>query len=137
MAWETVRELIAAAAGDEVCPGMVTTVHTAASNLRWHPHIHAVASRGGWNRAGAWHPVPYVDTRAAETIFRHKVISFLAAEGLLNEERIALLDSWKAGHTGFSAHRREPARVQRHHGGMLSRQTLEGAASVTPAGSFP
>lgn len=103
-AWETVRELIAAATEGDVRPGMVATVHTAASDLRFHPHIHAIASRGGWDRAGAWHPVPYVDTHAAERLFRHKVILFLAAEGLLNEDRIELLDSWKSGHTGFSAH---------------------------------
>jgi hypothetical protein len=83
---------------------MVATVHTAASDLRWHPHVHALASRGGWERAGSWYPVAYVDPHAAELLFRKKVISFLAAEGLLDEGRIALLDSWKSGHTGFSAH---------------------------------
>ncbi|MGH9379093.1 MAG: transposase, partial [Thermoanaerobaculia bacterium] len=92
------RELIAAATGDDVRPRVVATVHTAACDLRWHPHMHALASRGGCDRPGTWHPVPYVDTRAAEKLFRQKVISFLAAEGLLDEERIALLDSWKAGH---------------------------------------
>ena len=35
---------------------------------------------------------------------RQKVIGFLAAEGLLDEGRLELLDSWKSGHTGFSAH---------------------------------
>ena len=72
-AWESVAELTAEAAGDDVRPGMVAAVHTAASDLRWHPHIHAIASRGGWDRAGAWRPVPWVDTHAAELVFRHKV----------------------------------------------------------------
>ncbi len=102
-AWQTVHELIAEAAGDEVRPGMVAAVHTAASDLRWHPQIHAIASRGGWDREGRWHSVASVDTRAAELLFRHKVISLLAARGLLTEDRIELLESWKSGHTGFSA----------------------------------
>lgn len=42
---------------------MVATIHTSASDLRWHPHTHALASRGGWDRSGRWYPVPYVDTR--------------------------------------------------------------------------
>ena len=37
-------------------------------------------------------------------LFRHKVLTLLSGEGLLSEERIELLDSWKHGHTGFSAH---------------------------------
>jgi hypothetical protein len=39
---------------------------------------------------------------AAEKLFRHKVITLLRHEGLSNEERIALLLSWR--HSGFSAH---------------------------------
>jgi len=113
---QTVHELIAEAAGDEVRPGMVAAVHTAASDLRWHPHIHAIASRGGWDREGRWHSVASVDTRAAELLFRHKVISFLAAQGLLTDERIELLDSWKSGHTGFSAHNAVTVRADDHDG---------------------
>ncbi len=47
-------------------------------------------------------PVPYVDAKAAELLFRHKVIRFLREEGLLSEERIELLLSWQ--NTGFSVH---------------------------------
>jgi hypothetical protein len=105
-AWETVAELIGEAAGADVRPGLVAALHTASSDLRWHPHVHAVASRGGWDREGQWHAVPYVDERAAELLFRQKVISLLAGEGLLGPERLELLDSWRSGHTGFSAHNR-------------------------------
>ncbi|MCH7665549.1 MAG: transposase [Acidobacteria bacterium] len=53
-AWETVRELIAEATSGDVRPGMVAAVHTASSDLRWHPHVHALVSRGGWDRGGTW-----------------------------------------------------------------------------------
>ena len=70
--------------------------------LGFHPHVHAIASRGGWDREGRWVPVPFVDAVAAERLFRHQVIALLRDEGLLSEERIALLLSWR--NSGFSAH---------------------------------
>ena len=47
-------------------------------------------------------PVPYVDAKAAELLFRHKVIAFLRDEQLLSDERIGLLLWWQ--NTGFSVH---------------------------------
>ena len=64
--------------------------------------MHALVSRGGWGRDGTWVPVPYVDAKAAELLFRHKVIALLRGEELLSEERIDLLLSWQ--NTGFSVH---------------------------------
>jgi len=130
-AWETVCELIAEATSRDVRPGMVAAVHTAASDLRWHPHVHALGSQGGWDRAGTWYRVAYVDTHAAELLFRHKVISFLAAEDLLNDARIELLDSWKSGHTGFSAHNAVTVRADDHDGiERLARYLLRPSLSL-------
>ena len=47
-------------------------------------------------------PVPFVDSEAAEKIFRQKVMRFLKDEGLLSEERAAMLLSWRR--SGFSVH---------------------------------
>jgi hypothetical protein len=41
-----------------------------------------------------------MDAHQAELLFRHKVFRFLKKKGLLSDERIELLLSWK--HTGFS-----------------------------------
>ena len=49
---------------------------------------------------GQWIPVPYIDAHQAELLFRHKVFKILKKHGLLSDERINLLLSWK--HTGFS-----------------------------------
>ena len=104
-AWETVLELMCAASGDEgMRPGMVAVVQTAGDLANWHPHVHAMVSRGGWTRGWEWVPVPYVDEHSAELLFRHKVIRLLQGEGLLSEERTELLLSWR--HTGFSVHNR-------------------------------
>ena len=101
--WEVVRELMAAALGDpSFRPGMVAVVQTHGDRLDWHPHVHAIATRGGWDAEGGFVPMPFVSTTAAERLFRHKVITLLRDEELLTEERIELLLSWR--HSGFSAH---------------------------------
>jgi hypothetical protein len=52
--------------------------------------VHALVSRGAWDRSGRWRPVPYVDTQAAELLYREKVLAPLAQEDLLSEERSPL-----------------------------------------------
>ena len=72
------------------------------SKINFHPHVHAIVSRGGWTKGGVWIPVAYVDTKPAELLFRHKVFSLLGKAGVIEEDRIALLLWWK--HSGFSIH---------------------------------
>ena len=104
-AWETVLELMCAAAGDEgMRPGMVAVVQTAGDLANWHPHVHAIVSRGGWTQDGEWIPVAFADEHSAELLYRHKVMRLLQDEGLLSDERTELLLSWR--HTGFSVHNR-------------------------------
>ena len=101
-AYETLNELMAAAAFEEegFRPGMVSVVQTFGDAARFHPHVHAICSRGGWNARGEWLPVPYLDHRMAEEVFRHRVLRLLQNEGLLSEERSRLLLSWDR--SGFS-----------------------------------
>ena len=96
-AYETVKELMSAAAGEEkgFRPGVVSMAQTFGDRANFHPHVHALATRGGWTSSGEWIPVPYVDERAAEELFRHKVLALLRRRGLLSEERIELLLSWR------------------------------------------
>jgi hypothetical protein len=104
---ETAKELLAgAAAGEEqgLRVGIVAVVQTFGDRANFHPHVHALVTRGGWTEAGEWAPVPYVDERAAEELFRHKVLGMLRRRGLLSQERIELLLSWRR--SGFSVHNR-------------------------------
>ena len=104
-AWETVRDLMIEATGEETLrPGVVAVVQTASDLGNWHPHVHPLVSRAGWSVDGEWIPVAFVDERSAELLFRHKVIRLLQDEGLLSDERTQLLLSWR--HTGFSVHNR-------------------------------
>jgi hypothetical protein len=85
-------------------PELVAVVQTFGDRANFHPHLHALVTRGGWTGFGDWVPVPYVDERAAEELFRHKVLGLLRRRGLLSEERIELLLSWRR--SGFSVHNR-------------------------------
>jgi hypothetical protein len=81
-----------------------SVVQTFGDRANFHPHVHALVSRGGWTASGEWIPVPYVDEGAAERLFRHKVLALLRGRGLLSQERIELLLSWRR--SGFSVHNR-------------------------------
>ena len=70
-------------------PGMVSVIQTFGEGAKFHPHVHALCSRGGWTASGEWIPLPYVDEAAAEKLFRHKVLALLRRRGLLSQERIA------------------------------------------------
>lgn len=103
-AYDTAREMISAAspAGADITPGMVAVVQTFGDDLGWHSHVHALVTRGGWERDGQWTPVPFVDGEAAALVLRHKVLRLLQREGVLSDERTRLLLSWR--HSGFSVH---------------------------------
>ncbi len=53
-AWQTARELMAVAAGEEqgLRPGRVALVQTFGEQLSIHPHLHAPVARGGWTASG-------------------------------------------------------------------------------------
>ena len=83
---------------------MVSVVQTFGDRVNFHPHVHALVSRGGWTACGEWIPVPYVDEGAAERLFRHKVPALLRKKRRMSQERIELLLSWRR--SGFSVHNR-------------------------------
>jgi hypothetical protein len=68
--------------------------------FRPHPHTHCLASRGVWNDERQWTPFPYIDTNAAEKLFRHKIIYLLKNKDLLSDERIEMLNAFRR--SGFS-----------------------------------
>ena len=92
LAFETIQELMGEAVGDDNArPGVVAVPQTFGSVLQPHPHLHALASRGVWNRHGQWLPVPYVGNVAAEKLFAHKIFRLLKGKALLSDERMELV----------------------------------------------
>ncbi|MGH7361394.1 MAG: transposase, partial [Candidatus Methylomirabilales bacterium] len=105
-AYYNIKELMVAAVAEEkgFRPGVVSVVQTFGDRANFNPHVHALVSRGGFSASGEWIPVPYLDEGAAEKLFRHKILALLRRRGLLSEERIELLLSWRR--SGFSVHNR-------------------------------
>jgi hypothetical protein len=79
-AYETIKDLMAAAAVEEkgFGPGVVSVVQTFRDRANFHPHVHALVSRGGSTSSGEGIPVQYGDEGAAERLFRHKVLPGIA-----------------------------------------------------------
>ena len=101
LGYETIKELMIEAVGnDKARPGVVAVPQTFGNVLNPHPHCHCLASRGLWDDNGQWLPVPYIDTVAAEKLFRLKVLHLLKGKELLSQQRMELLDSFR--HSGFS-----------------------------------
>jgi hypothetical protein len=46
------RQVAYQTAGELLMPGMIAVVQTFGDDLSWHPHVHALVTRGGWDRAG-------------------------------------------------------------------------------------
>ncbi len=105
-AYQTIQELLAAAVVEDkgFRPGVVTVVQTFGDRVNFHPHVHALATRGGWSASGEWIGVAQVDEGAAERLFQHKLPRMLREKGLVSEQRIELLLSWRR--SGFSVHNR-------------------------------
>jgi len=81
---------------------MVAVVQTYGDRLDWHPHVHAMATRGGWDAEGRFVSIPFVSTVAVERLFRAEVLRRLLDKELISEAVIDNLLSWR--HSGFSAH---------------------------------
>ncbi len=110
-----VQALKSEAVGDDNArPGVVAVPQTFGSVLQPHPHLHALASHGVWDQQGQWIPVPYVDTTPAEELFAHKIFRLLKTKGLLSDERMQLLLSFR--HSGFSVDASPTVWPQDSHG---------------------
>jgi len=80
----------------------VVCIQTFAENLRWNPHVHVLLLSGMVNQAGEFLPLSHWDLPVLSEIFRREVFSMLQSKGLLTEERLQLLCSWR--HSGFHVH---------------------------------
>ncbi|MHB8896858.1 MAG: transposase [Candidatus Geothermincolia bacterium] len=65
-----------------------------------HPHLHVMATDGGFTPDGAFHPLPMMSLAPLEHLFRHSVFKMLLRKGLLTPERIKLMKSWER--SGFN-----------------------------------
>ena len=88
--------------GAGVCPAMAVVKHTFGEGVRFHPHLNALITSGGWNASRVWHPVPMWDQGVLRELFEIEVFRFLRRGDLLSRERMELIRSWP--HSGFNVH---------------------------------
>jgi len=81
-------------------PGLVVCVHSFGNLLNFHPHLHVMATDGGFTPEGVFHPLPAMSLAPLEQLYRHSVFKMLLRKGLLTPERIKLMKSWE--HSGFN-----------------------------------
>jgi hypothetical protein len=81
-------------------PGLVVCVHSFGNLLNFHPHLHVMATDGGFMSDGAFLPLPTMSLAPIEELFRHRVCRMLRRKGLLTPERIKFMRSW--AHSGFN-----------------------------------
>src|SRR3972149_7532891 len=103
-AHETVKEMIQAFIEDNtVTPGMIVAIQTfGSSDIHWHPHLHCLVTNGCFDKDGTFHPMDILLPSAIIEVFQHKVFRMLLKEGLITEERVKMILSWR--HTGFHVH---------------------------------
>ena len=118
-AYEAVRRAYGAYLEDRtVVPGFVASIQTFGSfAANFHPHIHALATQGAFQRDGEFLPVGTVNTDVIEELFRRLVLTRLhRAERLTEEFRDNLLGWVRSGfsvHAGSRIYPTEPEHLER------------------------
>jgi hypothetical protein len=104
LAWETVRDVYAAAFGrDGLQPGMVSALQTFGELAHWHPHLHALVTDGAFDATDGFVPLPETPAGVFAEVWRTKVFSLLRQAGCISSRAVWVMRSWK--HSGFSVDR--------------------------------
>jgi hypothetical protein len=107
LANESLREWMQTALNwTDGAPGVVLTLHTFGGYLNFHPHIHAIATDGVFDRTGVFTPLPEAKLRALRDLFRAKVFRLLVQRKLLSPALVHKFMQWK--HSGFNLFRGDP-----------------------------
>jgi len=109
LANESLREWMQTALNEtDAAPGVVLTLHTFGDYLNFHPHIHAIATDGLFDRAGVFTPLPEAKLRALRDLFRAKVFRLLVQRKRLSPALVHKFMQWK--HSGFNLFRSDPVK---------------------------
>lgn len=91
---------------EDVRPGIVVSIATAGDLVQWHPHLHILATDGGFSSDGSFQSLEQWDGEALMRLFRKALLERLVRKHAISEELRAKLLTWR--HPGFSTHVGEP-----------------------------
>ena len=101
VAYQSIREVLGEVRGErKAVPGAIISVHTAGNLLNFHPHLHALVTRGVFSADGAFLPVSRIPSRILARVFAHHLLAMLKGEGKIDERTIQKMQAWK--HSGFN-----------------------------------
>ena len=95
----------------------------------WNPHVHALITNTCWDREGNHYAMPKIGTadfEVIEELFAASVFRMLLEEGMISEELVEKMSSWK--HSCFSIHRGSAIKAEDED----SRKTLSDYISRAP-----
>jgi len=104
-AWSTVNEMYQALVPDSL-PGAAMVLQTSGEALRFNPHLHSLVTDGAFTKDGTFHKLPYFSNEKFTAVFAVKVLSLMRRAGLIDTDRIELINTWE--HSGFSVWAGEP-----------------------------
>jgi len=64
--------------GADARPGIVVSIATAGNLLRWHLHLHLLATHGAFSDDATFHPLAAWDAEALMRLFRERLLARLA-----------------------------------------------------------
>ncbi len=100
-AWESVVEVVRDVLGrDDLVPGLIAGIQTFGELVHFHPHIHAIATDGGFLPNGTFVCLPKIDTGRLLAAWQTKVFEFLLAAEKIDQPTVDQMRCWP--HSGFS-----------------------------------
>ncbi len=103
VAARTVTAAVRALTGEPtLAVGIVGCLQTHGSLANWHPHIHMIATDGGFRADGTFVSWPAHDTAALTEAFRRAVLRLFLRRGLFEREDAEAMLAWP--HSGFHVH---------------------------------
>jgi len=85
---------------EDAVPGAVIAIQSFGDFLGFNPHLHVLASDGCFYGNGMFRVAPRFVTKHLEEIFRHKVFKMLLSKGIITQDLVNMLLSWR--HSGFN-----------------------------------
>ena len=93
---------VEASLGEGLRPGVVVSIATAGDLAQWHPHLHILATDGGFSPEGIWHPLEPWDGEAVMELFRERLLARLIERHAISQELAQKLLKWR--HSGLCFH---------------------------------
>jgi len=85
---------------EDAVPGAVIAIKSFEDFLGFNPHLYVLASDGCFYGNGMFRVAPRFVTKHLEEIFRHKVFKMLLSKGIITQDLVNMLLSWR--HSGFN-----------------------------------